>query len=119
MDQFKVLFGCCRLPSGERDAVAAHPDSSHVAVLSRSQLYYFQALWPDGTVAVDESDIVDILRAIRNDSRDTPLSEAGQRALGVSLWQPASGQSSYGILHMLLPFVGSHQFASRRLGFGA
>lgn len=83
MDQFKVLFGCCRLPSGETDAVAAHPDSSHVVVLSRSQLYYFQALWPDGTVAVDESDIVDILNAIRNESRDTSLSEAGQRALGV------------------------------------
>ena len=86
MDQFKVLFGCCRLPSGERDAVAVHPDSSHVAVLSRSQIYYFQVLWPDGTVAVDESDIVDILRAIRNDSRDTSLSEAGKRALGVSLF---------------------------------
>jgi len=83
MDQFKVLFGCCRLPSGETDAVAAHPDSSHVVVLCRSQLYYFQALWPDGTVAVDESDIVDILGAISSDSRNTSLSEAGQRALGV------------------------------------
>lgn len=88
MDQFKVLFGSCRLPSGERDAVAAHPDSSHVVVLCRSQLYYFQALWPDGKVAVDESDIVDILGAIRSDSRDMPLSEAGKCALGVLTSMP-------------------------------
>jgi carnitine O-acetyltransferase len=84
MDQFKALFGCCRLPLGKGDAVAAHPDSCHVAVLSRSQIYYFQALWPDGTVAVDEADIVDILRAIRSDSRETSFFEAGKRALGVS-----------------------------------
>jgi carnitine O-acetyltransferase len=85
MDQFKALFGCCRLPQGEtRDAVAAHPDSCHVAVLSRSQIYFFQALWPDGTVAVDEADIVDILRAIRTDSREMSFFEAGKRALGVS-----------------------------------
>lgn len=83
MDQFKALFGCCRLPLGTRDAVAAHPDSCHVAVLSRSQIYYFQALWPDGTVAVDEADIVDILRAIRSDSREMSFFEAGKRALGV------------------------------------
>lgn len=83
MDQFQVLFGSCRMPSGEVDAVAAHPDSSHVAVLCRSQLYYFQALWPDGTLAVDESDIVDILKAIQSDSRETSLSEAGLQALGV------------------------------------
>lgn len=83
MDQFQVLFGCCRLPSDGTDIVAAHPDSSHVAVLCRSQMYYFQTLWPDGTVAVDESDIVDILRAIQNESREAPLSEAGQRAIGV------------------------------------
>lgn len=83
MDQFQALFGCCRLPSDEKDEVAAHPDSSHVAVLIRSQLYFFQALWPDGTVAVDESDIVNILDAIRSDSLETSLCSAGERALGV------------------------------------
>jgi carnitine O-acetyltransferase len=85
MDQFRALFGCCRIRVGEkRDAVAAHPDSCHVVVLSRSQIYYFQALWPDGTVAVDEADIADILRAIRKDSREMSFSEAGKHALGVS-----------------------------------
>lgn len=90
MDQFQVLFGCCRLPSGQTDYVAAYPDSSHVAVLCRSQMYYFQALWPDGTVAVDESDIVDILRAIQNESRDMVLPEAGKHALGVLTSLPRS-----------------------------
>jgi len=82
MDQFKVLFGSCRLPElEERDHVAVYPDSTHVAVMCRNQLYYFQALWEDGTVAVDEADIVDILHAIRTNARSSQLS--AKEALGV------------------------------------
>ena len=82
MDQFKVLFGSCRIPHlHERDHVFVYPDSTHVVVMCRNQLYYFQALWDDGRVAVDEADICDILDAIRINARSTHVS--AKEALGV------------------------------------
>jgi carnitine O-acetyltransferase len=68
MDQFKALFGSTRVPKGNgmKDCVHTYPDSTHVVVLIRNHIYYFQALWPkDSSVAVDEHDIKDILEAIQ------------------------------------------------------
>ena len=67
MDQFKVLFGTARVPATKgADYVDHYPDSNHVVVLIRNRIYYFQALWPnDGSVAVDQHDIKDILEAIQ------------------------------------------------------
>jgi len=67
MDQFKVLFGTTRVPgASEKDHVHHYPDSTHVVVLIKNRIYYFQALWPhDGSVAVDQHDIKDILEAIQ------------------------------------------------------
>lgn len=68
MDQFKVLFGTARIPAGKgvNDYVDHYPDSNHVCVLIKNHIYYFQALWPtDGSVAVDQHDIKDILEAIQ------------------------------------------------------
>ncbi|CAB9509949.1 Putative mitochondrial carnitine O-acetyltransferase [Seminavis robusta] len=68
MDQFKVLFGTTRIPGGPgvKDYVDHYPDSTHVVVLIRNHIYYFQALWPsDFSVAVDQHDIKDILEAIQ------------------------------------------------------
>jgi carnitine O-acetyltransferase len=68
MDQFKVLFGTTRIPGGKgvKDHVEHYPDSTHVVVLIRNHIYYFQALWPhDFSVAVDQHDIKDILEAIQ------------------------------------------------------
>ena len=82
MDQFKSLFGSCRVPCrSSSDCVQVYPESTHVVVLCRNQMYYFQALWDDGTLAVDESDISHILKSIVSDagnnattqkSNDTP-----------------------------------------------
>jgi Choline/Carnitine o-acyltransferase len=50
----------------------------------KNQFYYFPVLWPDnGDVAVDESDILDILRAIVSHA-DMHISreEASKTALG-------------------------------------
>lgn len=77
MDQFKVLFGTNRVPAGKgvQDYVDHYPDSTHVVVLIKNHIYYFQALWPhDGSVAVDQHDIKDILEAIQKhvDFLNTP-----------------------------------------------
>jgi carnitine O-acetyltransferase len=84
MDQFKSLFGSCRVPAKhDKDAVVVYPEATHVLVLSRNQMYFFQALWPDGTVAVDEDDIADILRAIQSSSAEIETHVAAKSALGV------------------------------------
>jgi carnitine O-acetyltransferase len=84
MDQFKVLFGSTRVPNRDtKDSVEVYPDSTHLAVLCRNQMFYFQALWPDGTVAVDETDIADILQAIHKNAREASLVHTSKHALGV------------------------------------
>jgi len=84
MDQFKSLFGACRMPmSNNHDYVQVDPDSTHIVVLKNHRIYYFQALYPDGTVAVDETDIKDILHAIRNDSNNVDVISSATEAIGV------------------------------------
>jgi carnitine O-acetyltransferase len=55
-----------------------------VAVLCNNQFYYFPVLWPmSGNVAVDEGDILEILRAIERHAMETSPEEASKEALGV------------------------------------
>jgi len=100
MDQFRSLFGSCRVPKGDRDMVEVDVDSDHVVVLYRNQFYYFRALWTaeeageddngndngNGSglakVAVSEADIQQILTSIVEDGNKIPLSTSIQTALG-------------------------------------
>ncbi len=78
------MFGACRVPGlSNKDTVAVNPDSSHVAVLQNNQFYFFQALWPDGTVAVNEEDILEILLAIKADASKLAPEVSSRNALGV------------------------------------
>lgn len=80
----QALFGACRIPElSNKDTVAVNPESSHVVVLENNQLYFFQALWPDGTVAVNEEDILEILIAIKADASKTAPEVSSRNALGV------------------------------------
>lgn len=87
MDQFKALFSTARVPNREKDAIHVFEKSNHVAVMCGGRAYYFQALWPDGRVGVDEGDLIDILEAIRSHAREeartsNPVVRA-QKAIGV------------------------------------
>ena len=76
MAQFRHIFGSARIPIQDgRDIVTSDPDSKHMAVLCRGQLYYFQALHDDGAVALREPDIANILEAILHDSSRIKESE--------------------------------------------
>jgi len=84
LDTQKSLFGSARQPKvNENDIVAVDPTSKHIVVICRNQFYYFQALWPDGTVAVDENDIAEILSAIKEDSHKIDPEMSCQNAIGV------------------------------------
>eukprot|EP00934_Nitzschia_sp_Nitz4_P006018 Nitzschia sp. Nitz4//scaffold138_size62050//25030//27297//NITZ4_006387-RA/size62050-processed-gene-0.61-mRNA-1//-1//CDS//3329535764//6008//frame0 len=66
MEQFKSLFGSARVAVEDGvDVIRTYDDSNHVVVMCQGDMYYFQALWPNGDVAVDEGDLVEILTAIR------------------------------------------------------
>lgn len=69
--------------SNEKDTVAVNTDSTHVVVLQNNQMYFFQALWPDGTVAVNEEDIMEILLAIKADASQVAPEVSSKNALGV------------------------------------
>lgn len=84
MDQFRALFGACRVPElTNKDTVAVNTESTHVVVLENNQTYFFQALWPDGTVAVNEEDILEILIAIKSDAKKVAPQDSSRTALGV------------------------------------
>jgi carnitine O-acetyltransferase len=86
MDQFKALFSAARVPSAyDKDSIALYDNCSHVVVQCRTQMYYFQGLWPNGTVAVDEGDLMDILGAIQSHATGTDDSTgaSSRTALGV------------------------------------
>jgi carnitine O-acetyltransferase len=84
MDQFRALFGACRVPEcGDKDTVAVNTDSTHVLVLDNNQMYFFQALWQDGTLAVDEQDILEILQGIRADASRVAPEVSSHNAMGV------------------------------------
>ena len=84
MDQFKALFSASRVPMKDsNDAVRIFQNSSHVAVMCCSQIYYFNALWPNGDVALDEGDLLDILSSIRDHAKETDPAEASRSAVGL------------------------------------
>jgi len=84
MDQFRALFGASRVPKiGERDAVEVDPESSHVVVLQNNQMYFFEALGQDGSVCVNEQDILEILAAIQADATLEPPDITSRNSLGV------------------------------------
>ena len=66
-----------------KDTVAVNPESTHVVVLENNQMYFFQALNPDGTVAVNEEDILEILTAIKADASNVAPEVSSKNALGV------------------------------------
>lgn len=85
MEQYRKLFGCARVPSlsGENgkviDAINSFPGARHIVVMARGQMYYFDVIWADGSLAVSEEGLRDNLRAILADAK-------GQARSKQSLW---------------------------------
>lgn len=102
MDQFRALFGASRVPKrNSKDSISVFEKTNHVAVMCCNQLYYFQALWPDGDVAVDEGDICDILEAIRAHAHKHGKDEHEDGTLDDDDLQYLSSLSAVGVLTSL------------------
>jgi carnitine O-acetyltransferase len=106
MDQFHSLFGAARVPKrSSKDTIAVYDKTNHVAVMCCNQLYYFQALWPDGDVAVDEGDLCDILEAVHTHAhkhgRDDDDDDRTDGLLDDDDWKYLSSLNAVGILTSL------------------
>ncbi|KAL3907835.1 MAG: hypothetical protein SGILL_008710 [Bacillariaceae sp.] len=102
MDQFRALFGASRVPKrNSKDTVAVYDQSNHVAVMCCNQIYYFQALWPDGDVAVDEQDLCDILEAISAHAHKHGKDEDDSEPMDLEDRKYLSSLSAVGVLTSL------------------
>ena len=102
MDQFRALFGASRVPKrNSNDTVAVYDQSNHVLVLCCNQIYYFQALWPNGDVAVDEQDLRDILEAISTHAHKYGSGDDDHESMDLEDRKYVSSLSAVGVLTSL------------------
>ena len=83
MSQYKRMFGTARIAEEKQDSIKVDSKSGHVVVLCRGQSYVFQALWPDGTLAITEAELKDNLSAIIKDSNAVKDEDIHKTAVGV------------------------------------
>jgi len=87
MSQFHALFGSARVPvynetdnSHVRDKIETCEDSCHIVVMCRGQPYYFDVVFPDGTIAITQREIIRNLNMILEDSKT--LCDPAKNAVG-------------------------------------
>ncbi|DAZ97863.1 TPA: hypothetical protein N0F65_003290 [Lagenidium giganteum] len=83
MHQYKRLFGCARVPTAVKDEPFVDTKSKHIVVLCRNQFYWFDVIWEDGTTAITERELVQNLKAIKENAMKATDIEAATEAVGV------------------------------------
>ncbi|OZJ03582.1 hypothetical protein BZG36_03048 [Bifiguratus adelaidae] len=83
MSQFTRLFGTSRLPTHNGCMMSTSDNSRHIVVLVHSQFYHFEVFDENGKPCLSNRDIVQNLRAIKEDAAKTPINEIAKGAVGV------------------------------------
>ncbi|KAG8741894.1 hypothetical protein FRC10_002307 [Ceratobasidium sp. 414] len=83
MDQYSRLFGTSRIPTNNGCRMSVTPQSRHIAVLRRGQIYYFDCLDSKNRPILTEREILRNLKAIVSDADQTPINEAAKSSLGL------------------------------------
>lgn len=83
MYQFSRLFGTARVPTEAGCQIEQDPESKHIVVMARGQLYWFDVLDDNSDAIMSERDISINLQTILDDAVQTPIQEAAKGALGV------------------------------------
>eukprot|EP00298_Acanthocystis_sp_HF-20_P013906 c20556_g2_i1.p1 GENE.c20556_g2_i1~~c20556_g2_i1.p1 ORF type:complete len:719 (+),score=321.10 c20556_g2_i1:24-2159(+) len=85
MSQYHNLFGSSRIAGVEKDKFVVFPpnEATHIVVIRRQQLYYFECLNENNTVALNEFDICKNLAAIVADADRISHEEATKSAVGI------------------------------------
>ncbi|KAF8756075.1 carnitine choline acetyltransferase family [Rhizoctonia solani] len=83
MDQYTRLFGTSRIPTQHGCRMSVTPNSRHIVVLRRGQIYHFDCLDSKNRPIVTEQDILRNLKAIVADADQTPVHEAAKSSVGL------------------------------------
>lgn len=83
MNQYKRLFGCARMPTASKDEAFVDDKSKHIVVMCRNQFYWFDVIWEDGVTAITERELVNNLKAIKENAMLATDIEAASQAIGV------------------------------------
>ncbi|KAK0567118.1 carnitine O-acetyltransferase yat1 [Tilletia horrida] len=83
MYQYTRLFGTSRVPTPNGCKLEAHDESSHIVVLRRGQMYWFEALDQFHRPLFTEKALLQNLQAIVADADKLPRAKVAPNALGV------------------------------------
>ncbi|KAJ9115017.1 hypothetical protein QFC22_005345 [Naganishia vaughanmartiniae] len=83
MSQYKRLFGTSRVPTHQGCQINVTPDSKHIAVLRKGQIYWFDCLDTQNRPLLNDREILKNLEAIVEDAEKTPALEVAQNAVGL------------------------------------
>ncbi|CAB4382829.1 acyltransferase ChoActase/COT/CPT [Rhizophagus irregularis] len=83
MAQFNRLFGTARLPTGTGCTMSTSQDSRHIVVICRGQFYWFDVLKENNEVGINERELVNNLKTIKQDASDLPIVDIAKNAVGV------------------------------------
>ncbi|KAI3613887.1 hypothetical protein CBS9595_004064 [Malassezia furfur] len=83
MYQYKRLFGLARVPTEHGCKQRLFPDSRHIVVMRKGQLYWFEVLDQEHRSLLTESELVTTLRGIVRDADGAGTEYPGQEPIGV------------------------------------
>eukprot|EP00298_Acanthocystis_sp_HF-20_P013905 c20556_g1_i2.p1 GENE.c20556_g1_i2~~c20556_g1_i2.p1 ORF type:complete len:687 (+),score=270.52 c20556_g1_i2:24-2063(+) len=85
MSQYHNLFGSSRIAAPEKDKFVVFPpsESTHIVVMRRQQMYYFECLNENNTLALSEFEICKNLAAIIADADSVSPEQSSKQAIGV------------------------------------
>ncbi|XP_072377173.1 carnitine O-acetyltransferase [Diabrotica undecimpunctata] len=70
MNQYKKIFGTCRIPKPKRDALQFNPQSKHIVVVKNNNFFKLDVLNSNGELP-SESELIDQLNIIVENSKTT------------------------------------------------
>eukprot|EP01138_Halocafeteria_seosinensis_P004763 gb/GECG01004870.1/.p1 GENE.gb/GECG01004870.1/~~gb/GECG01004870.1/.p1 ORF type:complete len:502 (+),score=47.78 gb/GECG01004870.1/:1-1506(+) len=83
MRQYDYMFGSARIPQEGRDTVISYTSPTHIVILARGQVYWFNVFSSDQSKCLTSEAIADNVRRILADASTISPDDAVSRSLGV------------------------------------
>ncbi|KRT83273.1 hypothetical protein AMK59_3062, partial [Oryctes borbonicus] len=72
MNQYKKVFGTCRIPGVKRDSIEYHPTSTHIVVASNNQFFKIEVFGNDGKVISEKQLFAQLERVLEESQTAAP-----------------------------------------------
>ncbi|KAI9894862.1 MAG: hypothetical protein M1814_000082 [Vezdaea aestivalis] len=83
MYQYSRIFGTARIPTDKGCHIGQDEGSTHMVVMCRGQIYWFDVLDSNSDLIMSENDVSLNLQVIVDDAGKTPIQDAAKGAIGV------------------------------------